>query len=83
MGFTRYTTSTLRSTAMLGPSHPVTKVRCSVGSSDPVAITLPSAATTSRRARLSHQAVLKRTTSRSDSLSDHGREHGNEYVQTT
>ena len=28
LGFTRYTTSTLRSTAMLGPSHPDTKVRC-------------------------------------------------------
>ena len=27
-GFTRYTTSTLRSTAMLDPSHPDTKVRC-------------------------------------------------------
>ena len=29
LGFTRYTASTLRSSAMLGPSHPDTKVRCS------------------------------------------------------
>ena len=28
LGFTCYTTSTLRSSAMLGPSHPDTKVRC-------------------------------------------------------